>query len=80
MSAKKKPKKLRRPNIVVPASMSGAIEARAGGAETVASSAAGRADTRALFDYTHVKQDMRRIGLLAGVCVTVLVVLSFIIR
>ena len=80
MSAKKKPMKLRRPNIVVPASMSSALEARGGGAEVYAQPATTRADTSALFDYTHVKRDMRRIGLLAGLCVTVLVVLSFIIR
>ena len=79
MSAKKKPKKLRRPNIVVPDTLSAPSLSRAGGAE-VYSAPSSRADSNSQFDYTHVKQDMRRIGLLAGVCVTAMVVLSFIIR
>src|SRR5687768_4024625 len=80
MSAKKKPKKLRRPNIVVPGMSSGPAESRGGGAEVYPPSTPTRADSRFNFDYTHVKTDMRRIGLLAGICVTALVVLSFIIR
>ena len=78
MSAKKKPKKLRRPNIVMDGFNSGLAEGRGGGAETltVPRSEAGRS----AYDYTHVKNDLRRIGLLAGLCVSILVVLSFIIR
>jgi hypothetical protein len=80
MSAKKKPKKLRRPNIVVPGMVSGPAESRGGGAEVFVKPTSTRVDSRFNFDYTHVKQDMRRIGILAGICVTALVVLSFIIR
>jgi hypothetical protein len=53
---------------------------RGGGAEVYPPTAAPRADSRATFDYTHVITDMRRIGLLAAICVGTLVVLSFIIR
>ena len=77
MSAKKKPKKLRRPNIVMDGFNSGPAEGR-GGAETLS---VPRSDSaRSAYDYTHVKNDLRRIGLLAGLCVSILVVLSFIIR
>ena len=31
-------------------------------------------------DYTHVKKDLTRIGMLAGFFITVLVVLSFILK
>ena len=31
-------------------------------------------------DYTHVKKDLKRIGLLAGSFVTILIVLSFFLR
>lgn len=78
MSAKKKPKKLRRPNLAPDSFSSGPVAARGGGAESLS---APRAEaSRAAFDYTHVKQDLRRIGLLGGLCVMILVVLSFIIR
>ena len=79
MSAKKKPKKLRRPNLVIPITSSAPSLSRGGGAEVYPAPASARAEAHNPFDYTHVKQDMRRIGLLAAVCVTAMVVLSFII-
>ena len=76
MSAKKKPKKLRRPNIVVPGTPG---LSRGGGAEVYPAPTAARAEAGSQFDYTHVTQDMRRIAMLAAVCVTAMVVLSFFI-
>ena len=76
MSAKKKPKKLRRPNIAIASVGSGPAESRGGGHESPLRVEAGRG----AFDYTHVRQDLRRIGILAGGIVTLLVVLSFFIR
>ncbi len=78
MSAKKKPKKLRRPNIVTEGLTIGPAESRGGGAEPGAPmrSEAGRLT----FDYTYVKRDMRRIGLYSALCVTIIVVLSFFLR
>jgi hypothetical protein len=78
--SKKKTKKLRTANYVAAGLASGPAISRGGGAEVFPQPGAARADANSLFDYTHVKQDMRRIGLLAGSCVAVLVILSFIIR
>jgi hypothetical protein len=55
------------------------MEARGGGAEHAASAARPEA-SRVQFDYTHVKNDLKRIGILAGGCIALLVALSFIIR
>ncbi len=73
MSTKKKPKKFRTPNVPLEAA-----SALGGGLE--ATSAPRAAPGTAHFDYTHVRQDLRRIGLLAGGIVTILVVLSFFIN
>ena len=80
MSATKKPKKLRRPNLGMPMTAGTPAASRGGGAEAYPPPAAPRADSRAVFDYTHVITDMRRIGILAAICVGALIVLSFIIR
>ena len=73
MSTKKKPKKFRTPNVPLEA-----VRAQGGGLE---STAAPRAAPGAVqFDYTYVRQDLRRIGLLAGSIITILVVLSFLIK
>jgi hypothetical protein len=84
---KRKSKKLRRPNVPMGAAMrplAGAPEARGGGLETAAAPAratAARPDAgRASFDYTYVKKDLRRIGILAGSFIAGLVALSFFIR
>jgi hypothetical protein len=79
MSTKKKPKKLRTPNVPMAASGPVVMEARGGGAEHAAATARTEA-ARAQFDYTHVKKDLARIGVLAGGCIALLVALSFIIR
>ncbi len=78
MSTKKKSKKLRRPNVAGAV----AVQARGGGVEVAAEPRAGRAEgPRApTFDYTYVIRDLKRIGVLAGSFITILVVLSFIIK
>jgi hypothetical protein len=78
--SKKKTKKLRSSNYAAAGLVGTPAASRGGGAETLAQPVPVRGETRNLFDYTHVKHDMRRIGLLAGGCVAVLVILSFIIR
>jgi len=82
MSNKKKPKKLRTPNLAA-AGVLRAAEGQGGGAETAgamrAAPAAGEA-RRPEFDYTYVRQDLRRILLLAGSLIVVIVALSFVLR
>jgi hypothetical protein len=73
MSTKKKPKKFRTPNVPMEAA-----SALGGGLES--SSAPRAAPGTAQFDYTYVRQDLRRIGLLAGSIIAILVVLSFFIN
>lgn len=85
MSKEEKPKKLRKPNIytgtVTPMVASG------GGAEVsrprpslAATPVAPPPTSTVTFDYTHVKKDLARIGLLAGGFIVVLVALSFFIN
>jgi hypothetical protein len=78
MSNKKKPKKLRRPNVPMPATAVG------GGAETLAPAPrpheARFEAARPMFDYSDVKKDLKRIGLLAGGFIAILVALSFFIK
>jgi hypothetical protein len=76
MSAKKKPKKFRSPNVPLAAAAGLGAEVAS---VTVDSSAEPRAP-RVQFDYTHVRQDLRRIGILAGTILVVMVALSFFIR
>jgi hypothetical protein len=78
MSKIKKAKKLRRPNVPLATAPS---TARGGGLEVVGQPASSRAEPAPVtFDYTHVKRDLKRIGILAGSFIVVLVVLSFFIR
>ena len=82
MSNKKKPKKLRTPNLVG-AGLVAAAEAKGGGAETATVARAGALPAeprRVEFDYTYVRQDLRRILLLAGSLLVVLIALSFVLR
>jgi hypothetical protein len=81
MSNKKKPKKLRTPNLVA-AGVLTAAEAKGGGAETATARAGAlpAEPRRVEFDYTYVRQDLRRIVLLAGSLIVVLVALSFVLR
>ena len=76
MSKMKKPKKARRPNIPLP---SGAVVV-GGGAETLSASPPARSETTVAFDYTHIKNDLARIGILAGSFFALLIVLSFFIK
>jgi hypothetical protein len=78
MSTKKKPKKLRTPNVPMAVSGSGVLEGRGGGAEQAGTPRAEA--SRAQFDYTYVRQDLTRIGVLAGGFIALLVILSFFIR
>ena len=87
MSNKKKPKKLRSPNVPGAAMMmsTGAAPAQArGGGQELASAArqmrAAPAAAQANFDYTYVKKDLSRIAVLAGSFVAILIVLSFFIK
>jgi hypothetical protein len=75
MSKIKKAKRLRRPNIPVAVG-----PAAAGGAEAVAEPRLVRTEPAPVtFDYTHIKKDLTRIGVLAGSFIAILVVLSFVL-
>lgn len=77
MSKTKKAKKLRRPNIPMAASLTTAV---GGGLETSREASAGRSEsTQATFDYTHIRKDLTRIGVLAGSFIVILVILSFVL-
>jgi hypothetical protein len=72
--SKTKKKAQRRPNI--PVSQPAGSVAGASKSAPVASSGS-REFTP---DYTYVKQDLRRIGLLAGSLIAALIILSFVLR
>ncbi|HLB45848.1 MAG TPA: hypothetical protein VJL59_02370 [Anaerolineales bacterium] len=80
----KKSKRARRPNVPM---YTGPVQptATGGGGTTISSSvssfrpASSRSETIDA-DYTHVVSDLKRIGLLAGSLIVVLVVLSFFIK
>ena len=77
MSKVKKAKKLRRPNIPMAA---GPGAASGGGMEAAREARAAQAEPAApAFDYTHIKKDLTRIGVLAGSFIAILVVLSFVL-
>ncbi len=89
MSNKKKPKKLRTPNVPLKAANNAAAVAQAparGGGEELAGPARqmrvmpAAAVAQANFDYTYVKKDLSRIAVLAGSFILILVVLSFFIK
>lgn len=80
----KKPKRARRPNVPM---YTGPVQptATGGGGTTISSNAPSSrpASSRAEAinaDYTHVVSDLKRIGLLAGSLIVVLVALSFFIK
>jgi hypothetical protein len=73
MSKIRKAKKLRTPNVPM---STGPILALGGGAEA----ADARPESKVEFDYSVIKKDLTRIGLLAGGFIAVLVILSFFIR
>lgn len=77
MSKIKKAKKLRRPNIPMAVRPTVAV---GGGAEGVAEPRFTRTEPAPVtFDYTHIKKDLTRIGVLAGSFIAILVVLSFVL-
>ena len=89
MSNKKKPKKLRSPNVpgaaTIVASGAALVQARGGGQELAGSArqmrvAPAAATAQANFNYTYVKKDLGRIAVLAGSFVVVLIALSFFIK
>jgi hypothetical protein len=87
MSNKKKPKKLRTPNVtaamVAPAAPAVAAQARGGGQELAAGARVSRtapAAATTVFDYTYVKKDLSRIAILAAGFIVALVALSFFIH
>jgi hypothetical protein len=91
MSNTKKPKKLRTPNVPMtgvrpaasgkaPAPTSPATGARVFSAPALRTAARTTSAAPAEFDYSHIRRDLRRIGILAGSFIAVLVGLSFIIR
>ncbi len=84
MSNKKKPKKLRSPNLAA-AGLLRVAEGQGGGAEVGgpamrSTPVTGGAPRQAEFDYTYVRQDLRRILILAGSLIAVIVALSFVLR
>jgi hypothetical protein len=78
MSKVKKAKKLRRPNVPL---TTGPGAAAGGGVEAAREVRAGRNEPApVVFDYGYIKQDLRRIGVLAASFIALLVVLSFFIK
>lgn len=70
MSKVRKAKKLRQPNVPEFTGPMAAVEPQSGST----------GDTTQLFDYTYIKRDLTRIGVLAASFIVVLVALSFFIR
>jgi hypothetical protein len=87
MSNKKKPKRLRTPNISAavarPTPAPAPERARGGSVAAAAESRVARpgpAPAATVFDYSYVKKDLRRIATLAGGFIVVLIALSFFIN
>jgi len=81
MSKQKKSKRVRQPNVYMGPTGTGAPSvALGGGAETVSDARQVRGESVATFDYSHIKKDLTRIGVLAGSFIVILVVLSFILK
>lgn len=93
MSKEKKSKKARTPNVplytgpVQPVETPESVTARPAKASKTSSASSSLASTRALprtegitADYTHIVSDLRRIAMLAGGVLVVLVALAFIIK
>jgi len=78
----KKSKKTRRPNVPMYTGPTAPAQPAAGGGETqaVASRISSAPRETISADYTHVVSDLKRIGLLAGGLIAILVVLSFFIK
>jgi hypothetical protein len=84
MGKTKKAKKLRRPNIPLAAAPiaqhPSGTTAVGGGLEMSRDIPASRSESaQVTFDYTHIRKDLARIGVLAGSFIAILVVLSFVL-
>ena len=77
MSKKQKVRKLRRPNISMKSTPLSLGETARNAAPWQPTTA--EATSSVTFDYTHIKRDLKRIGLLAVSLITALVVLSFVL-
>jgi hypothetical protein len=89
MSNKKKPKKLRTPNVpsgqAAVSAPTAPAPTRSGGQSLPSPArqmraAPAAATAQANFDYTYVKKDLSRIAVLAGGFIVILVALSFFIK
>jgi len=89
MSNKKKPKKLRTPNVpsgqVAPTAVAAATAPVRSAGQPLSGPArqmrtAPAAAAQPSFDYTYVRKDLGRIAVLAGSFIAVLIVLSFFIK
>jgi len=78
MSKQKKAKKVRQPNL--PSSILVNVAAGQGGVSETPAAPAERKAAATVFDYTYVKKDLARIGVLAGSFIAILIVLSFFIN
>jgi hypothetical protein len=78
MSKQKKVRRDRRPNISTAINVS--VAAGTTGVELPRAPAPDRKTTGAVFDYSHVKKDLRRIGILAASFITIFVILSFFLN
>jgi|WetSurMetagenome_2_1015567.scaffolds.fasta_scaffold1208950_2 hypothetical protein len=79
MSKQKKARKERRPNVVTTVNMP-MPAGQGGGAEFPRTPAVERKTTSTVFDYSYVKKDLTRIGILAGSFIAVFIVLSFFLN
>ena len=80
MSKQKKSRKERRPNIAANTLTVPLPTGAGGGSELPRTAAVERKTAGAVFDYSHVKKDLTRIGILEGSFVAVFVVLSFFLN
>jgi len=78
MSKQKKAKRVRQPNL--PSSILVNVAAGQGAVSEAPAVPVERKSAATVFDYTYVKKDLARIGVLAGSFIAVLIILSFFIN
>jgi hypothetical protein len=79
MSKQKKSKRVRQPNVYMgPVGTPSVVVG--GGAETLSEARPARSEPGITFDYSHIKKDLARIGVLAVSFIVILVALSFILK
>ncbi len=79
MSKQKKVRRDRRPNIPA-ATVNISVAAGQAGVEMPRAPVADRKSAAPVFDYTHVKSDLTRIGILAASFITIFIILSFFLN